>query len=172
MFKRKTLIIGGTIALISLAGIGAVVAKVAGHRGGMDGMAQHFCNNSDEMATRMIGRMESEIKPTDTQKPEFEAFKTALTKAQEGLKASCPKDGEVVDTTPPGRLMTMEKHMAGMLNGLQTVRPAFDALYAKLDAKQQAEIAKMPMFGNGHGKGERGSHRMMHKGAGSDQKSE
>ena len=172
MFKRKTLIIGGTIALISLAGVGAVVAKVADHRGGMGGMAQRFCNNSDEMATRMIGRMESEIKPTDAQKPEFEAFKTALTKAQEGLKASCPKDGEVVDTTPPGRLTTMEKHMTAMLTGLQTVRPAFDALYAKLDAKQQAEIAKMPLFGGRHGKGDWRSHHMMHKGSDSDQKSE
>jgi hypothetical protein len=172
MFKRKTLIIGGAIALISLAGVGAVVAKVADHRGGMGGMAQRYCNNSDEMATRMIGRMESEIKPTDAQKPEFEAFKTALTKAQQGLKASCPKDGEIVDTTPPGRLAAMETHMAGMLTGLQIVRPAFDALYAKLDAKQQAEIAKMPLFGGGRGKGERGSHHMMDKGSGSNQKSE
>lgn len=172
MFKRKTLIIGGTIALISLAGVGAVVAKVAGHRSGMGDMAQRFCSHSDEMAARMIGRMESEIKPTDAQKPEFEAFKTAVTKAQEGLKASCPKDGDVVDTTPPGRLASMETHMAAMLSGLQTVRPAFDALYAKLDAKQQAEIAKMPLFGGRHGKGERGSHPMMHKGSDSDQKSE
>lgn len=172
MFKRKTLIIGGTIALISLAGIGAVVAKVSGHRGGMGDMAQHFCNNSDKMATRMIGRMESQIKPTDAQKPEFEAFKAAVTKAQDSLKASCPKDGDVVDTTPPGRLAAMETHLAGMLNGLQTVRPAFDALYAKLDATQQAEIAKMPLFGGRHGKDERGADRMMNKGSDTPQKSE
>lgn len=172
MLNRKILVVGGAVMFISLIGGGQGVAKDADHRAGMDRAVTHFCKNSDRMAARLFNRLETGIKPTDAQKPEYEAFKTALAKAQEGLKASCPKDGEVVDTTPPGRLMTMEKHMTAALNSLQTVRPAFDALYVKLDARQQAEIARMPLFGDRKGKGERGSHRMMHKGTGSDQKSE
>lgn len=99
-------------------------------------MGHRFCENSDPIAPRMLGRLESTIRPTDAQKPEMDALRTAATKAEAIMRASCPAAGDD-DRSPPARLAQMEKRMTAMAEAIKTVRPAFDALYAKLDDKQR-----------------------------------
>lgn len=99
-------------------------------------MGHHFCSNKEAMAPRILSRLESTIKPTDAQKPEMDALRTAATKAEGIMRAACPAAGDD-DRSPPARLAQMEKNATAMAEALKTVRPAFDALYAKLDDKQR-----------------------------------
>ena len=88
----------------------------------------------------------------ENQKPELDALKAAVTKAQDGLKASCDQDKESADLTPTGRLAAMENHLSSMLEAVKIIRPAADALYAKLDDKQRDALRwSMPMGGGHHG---------------------
>lgn len=104
-------------------------------RGGMM-MGRRFCENKDPVAPRMLGRLENTIRPTDAQKPEMDALRAAATKAESIVRAACPASGDE-DRSPPARLAQMEKNMTAMAEAIKTVRPAFDALYAKLDDKQR-----------------------------------
>jgi len=99
-------------------------------------MGRHFCSNKEAMAPRILSRLESTIKPTDAQKPEMDALRTAATKAEGIVRAACPAAGDD-DRSPPARLAQMEKNATAMADAIKTVRPAFDALYAKLDDKQR-----------------------------------
>ena len=105
------------------------------HDGGMM-MGQRYCRSNDAMAPKMLGRLESSIKPTDAQKPEMDALRAAATKAEAIMRAACPAAGDD-DRSPPARLAQMEKSATAMAEAIKTVRPAFDALYAKLDDKQR-----------------------------------
>lgn len=105
------------------------------HEGGMM-MGSRFCQNNEPMAPRILGRLESTIRPTDAQKPEMDALRAAATKAEGLMRAACPAAGED-DRSPPARLAQMEKNAAATAEAIKTVRPAFDALYAKLDDKQR-----------------------------------
>jgi hypothetical protein len=129
----------------------------------MGGYHDHnaFCKETGPLGGAMVERLEKAIKPTNAQKTEFDALKTALTKAQEGLKTTCPKDGEVADLSPPGRLASMEKHLSAMLEAVKTVRPAADALYAKLDDKQRDALRWAMPFGEGRRGGHHGDHHPM-----------
>ncbi len=105
------------------------------HDGGMM-MGRRYCESKDAMAPKIIGRLENSIKPTDAQKPEMDALRAAATKAEAIVRAACPAAGDD-DRSPPARLAQMEKNATAMAEALKTVRPAFDALYAKLDDKQR-----------------------------------
>lgn len=160
---RKILIAGTLIA--TLAGGGALAFAAGAPRDDhmMGRMHDHnrFCDGSGPLGAHLISRLEKAIKPTDAQKPEFEALKAALTKAQDELKSTCPKDGEVADLSPPGRLATMEQHLSAMLNAVKTVRPAADALYAKLDDKQRDALRWAMPFGEKHRKRHHDDHPSM-----------
>ena len=99
-------------------------------------MGNRFCQSTDPVAPRMLGRLENTIRPTDAQKPEMDALRAAATKAETIMRAACPAAGDD-DRSPPARLAQMEKRVTAMAEALKTVRPAFDALYAKLDDKQR-----------------------------------
>lgn len=45
-------------------------------------MGRRFCSSNEAMAPRVLGRLESSIKPTDAQKPEMDALRAAATKAE------------------------------------------------------------------------------------------
>ncbi|MHB2165760.1 Spy/CpxP family protein refolding chaperone [Alsobacter sp. R-9] len=118
--------------------------------GGMDGMGGmmggpmmmggRLCNASESFVPRMTQRLERSVTLTDAQKPDFEALKAAMTKAESTLKAACPTEAERNDRTPTGRLALAEKRMTAALDAIRTVRPAFDAFYAKLDDKQRDQM--------------------------------
>jgi hypothetical protein len=116
----------------------------------MYGPMGRICDAKDPMGPRLIERLQRAIKPTDAQKTEFEALKTALTSAEATVKATCPADPSAVDHTPPAMLANMEQHLTAMLSAVKTVRPAFDALYAKLDDKQRDAMRWSAPFGWEH----------------------
>jgi hypothetical protein len=58
----------------------------------------------------------------------------ASTKAKETIAAACPK--ETVETTTV-QLAVMERRVAGLLDALKIVRPAYDTSYASLDSQQR-----------------------------------
>ena len=122
-------------------GMGQGHGMMRGHGMEMGGMmmGRRFCDSKEAMAPRMLGRLESTIKPTDAQKPEMEALRAAATKAESIMRAACPAAGDD-DRSPPARLAQIEKSASAMAEAIKTVRPAFDALYAKLDDKQRDRI--------------------------------
>jgi hypothetical protein len=181
MSTRKFLILSGVAATIAAAGLGVAVAQqrpdgmgpgrmgqggggmmeggMHGMMGGgrMGGMAQRFCTTKASFAPFVIERIEKTVQPTDAQKPDFEALKTAITKAEADLKAACPSEAELADRTPPGRLNLAEKHMSAGLAAIGTIKGPFNALYAKLDDAQRDRIrwSERRM-------GERGGHHRDH----------
>ena len=109
------------------------------HQGMKDGgmmMGRRYCESKEAMAPKILGRLENAIKPTDAQKPDMDALRASATKAEAIIRAACPAAGDE-DRTPPARLAQMEKNATAMAEAIKTVRPAFDALYAKLDDKQR-----------------------------------
>jgi hypothetical protein len=158
---RNKAIMGGVAALVLAGGLTAAAAQGMGHGWGGHGwgghggrmggmMGERFCASTDPMAPRIAGKLEATLKPTDAQKADFETLRKAMGDAEGKLKAGCPTAAERADRTPPGRLAVAEKRMSAGLDALRTVRPAFDALYAKLDDKQRDSMRWMrpgPMFG-------------------------
>jgi LTXXQ motif family protein len=53
------------------------------------------------------------------------------------IAAACPK--ETVETTTV-QLAVMEKRVAGLLDALKIIRPAYDKFYASLDTRQKARL--------------------------------
>ena len=161
MTKGKKWLLAGSVAALLAGGAAVAVAKNAPHHwgGGHFGMGGGMfggpmCNEKNDRAARMGARIEKLIQPTAAQKADFDALKAALVKAQDEVQATCPKDGEVVDRTPPAMLSNMEAHLTAMLNGVKTVRPIADKLYAELSDKQKDRLRwSMPFGGEG----------MMHK---------
>ena len=145
-FGKKTLIMGTALVVVA-GGALAAFAQPGGRHGENFGPMGHMCDAKDPMGPRLLDRLQRTIKPTDAQKPEFEALKAALTSAEATVKATCPADPASVDHTPPGMLSGMEQHLTAMLSAVKTVRPAFDALYAKLDDKQRDALRWSSPFG-------------------------
>jgi hypothetical protein len=159
MTRTRKLILAGTALVI--AGSGALAAFAmpggpGGHRGENFGPMGHICEAKDPMGPRLIDHLQRTIKPTEAQKPEFEALKAALASAEASVKATCPADPEAVDRSPPGMLAGMEQHLNAMLSAVKTVRPAFDALYAKLDDKQRDALRWSSPFMWEHHHGDHG----------------
>jgi hypothetical protein len=120
---------------------------MGGNEGGMGGgmmgmpmMGGRLCQSNDSMVPRMTQRLERSVTLTDAQKPDFEALKAAMAKAEATMKAACPTDAERNDRTPTGRLAVAEKRMTAGLEAIRTVRPAFDTFYGKLDDRQRDQL--------------------------------
>jgi len=133
-------------------------ARMGGGPGSMAGMPMmmggRVCQSAESFVPRMTARLERSVTLTDAQKPDFEALKAAMTKAEATLKAGCPTEAERNDRTPTGRLALAEKRMTAGLEAIRTVRPVFDAFYAKLDDKQRDQLR----WANAGGPRERGGH--------------
>ena len=150
MTRTKT-ILAGAIAALAVGASGLIA--FAGERGHgamhdmMHGagpmMMGRICSEKDSMAPRMIERLEQRIQPSDAQKVDFEALKSAAVKAEATMKAACPTQAERDNRSPPARLALAEKRMSAALEAIKTIRPPFDALYAKLDDKQRDSLRWM-----------------------------
>ena len=152
MKTSKKLLLAGAVSILVAGGAAFAFASPENHMGKMMRGGSHACEMKGPMSVKMVDRLERAIKPTDAQKPELEALKAAVAKAQDGLKASCDQDKDNTDLSPPGRLAAMEKHLSSMLDAVKLVRPAADALYAKLDDKQRDALRwAMPMGMGLHG---------------------
>jgi hypothetical protein len=155
-FGKKAIIVGAVTVLVAGGAFTAFAQGMKHHD--MMGPMGRMCDAKDAMGPKLLERLQRSVKPMDAQKPEFEALKTALASAEATVKATCPADPASVDHTPPGMLAGMEQHLTAMLSAVKTVRPAFDALYAKLDDKQRDALRWSSPFGWEH---RDGHHKMM-----------
>ena len=147
-FGKKTFMAGAVVVLVAGGGLAAFAQSM--HHREMLGPMGRICDSKEPLGQHLLDRLQRVIKPTDAQKPEFDALKAALVSAEATVKATCPADPESVDHTPPAMLAGMEQHLAAMLSAVKTVRPAFDALYAKLDEKQRDALRWSSPFGWEH----------------------
>lgn len=99
--------------------------------------AARRCDRAGRFSERMLERIERATRPTEQQKPAFDALKQAATKAAETVKVACPSE---ISLTPPGRLADAEKRLTAMLEAVRTVRPAMDAYYNSLTDEQKARL--------------------------------
>lgn len=150
MKTSKKLLLAGAVSILVAGGAAFAFASPENHMGKMMRGGSHACDMKGPLSGKMVERIERAIKPTDVQKPEVDALKAAITKAQDSLKASCDQDKDNTDLSPPGRLAAMEKHLSSMLDAVKLVRPAADALYAKLDDKQRDALRWAMPMGIGH----------------------
>jgi hypothetical protein len=127
---------------------------------GKGGPLGAFCRgNAAEMADHMLVRVEHRVKPTDAQKPQFEALKTAIKSAATDAAAACPQppatgaDGKPVQKSAVDRLKDAETGLAAALDAVRKVQPAATAFYASLSDEQKKIADEMGPRGKGrHGK--------------------
>ncbi|HET7680961.1 MAG TPA: Spy/CpxP family protein refolding chaperone [Xanthobacteraceae bacterium] len=89
------------------------------------------------LAEWQIQRIERSVKPNEEQAKKLANLRTASTKAAETIRSACPRD---FPSTSSARLELMEKRMEAMLQGVKTVRPAFDDFYNSLSAEQKTKL--------------------------------
>ena len=82
--NRKWMLAG---AALVIAGSGALAdyAMPGGPRHDPFGPMGRICEAKDPMGQRLIDHLQRTVKPTDAQKPELDALKAALTKAQDTM---------------------------------------------------------------------------------------
>ncbi len=123
-----------------------------GERGPSGMMAQAmplmmFCQDKSELSPRFLKRFERAVQLKADQRADFEALKTAVTKADQIFKTACPSTNELGDHTPVAHLARVEKTAQATVDAMKLVRPPFEALYAKLDDKQRDRLRWMPHEG-------------------------
>jgi len=105
---------------------------------GRGGFGPMMCNpRAAGLAEWRMDRIENATRPNETQKAALDELRAASTKAADLVASACPKE---VPASAPARLALAEKRAQAMLQAVQTVRPAFDAFYAALDAEQKARL--------------------------------
>ncbi len=171
--SRKMMIAAGVAGMVALGGGYALAQGARMHDGRMGGgdmgagmgsgmgpgmmMGARLCGANESIVPRMTSRLETSVKPTDAQKADFEALKSALAKAETTVKAACPTEAERADRSPPARLAMAEKMMAAGLDAVRTVKEPFNAFYAKLSDRQRDSMRWMARGdGQGHGHRHRG----------------
>jgi LTXXQ motif family protein len=97
-----------------------------------------MCNpRSAGMAQWRLDRIETELKPNDTQKAALKELRAASAKAAETLTAAC---AAAMPAKSVERMALMEKRLEASLQVVRTVRPAFEAFYVTLDEQQKAKL--------------------------------
>jgi hypothetical protein len=156
---RKHLAAGMVAALLTVCSVAAHAQP--GPRGpagdfgwrpgkmGPDGLG-FICNpRAAGFAEWRIERIETAVKPTETQRTALNELRTASTKAAEIIAAACPKEYPAKSNE---RLALMEKRLEAMLEAIKAVRPAFEAFYGTLDDAQKARLdAAAPRNWGWHG---------------------
>src|SRR6202043_2184770 len=91
-------------------------------------------------------RIEQSLRLSGDQQANLKALDDASRQAAEVFNAARPT-GETL--TPPGRVAAMEQRLKGMLQAIETVRPALNKFYGSLSDEQKARFDRL-------GKGTRG----------------
>jgi hypothetical protein len=107
---------------------------------GWSRMERTLCDPSAAgLAEWPIESIEHRVRPTNAQRPLLDQLKAASAKATEAIAAACPRE---LPESPVGRLDVMEKRLTGMLDGVKTLRPAFEAFYISLKRRTKGSTRK------------------------------
>jgi len=90
-------------------------------------------------------RIEQTLSLNESQRAKFNGLKTASQRAIRYLSESCPKNDPAA---PTGRLETLERRLAAMLEAVRTLQPALDDFYATLTDEQKARLAAIEPSGD------------------------
>lgn len=117
--------------------------NTGGHRGG-------FCKNESHGSMReMAAHVENWLNLTSDQKPAWENLASAIAAGETAMRETCGRMDAAKDGSAPDNLAQAEVMLATSLDALRKIRPAFETLYARLDATQRKTVDDM--FGhNGH----------------------
>ena len=85
-------------------------------------------------------RINQSLRLTNAQEADLKALNDASAQAGQILGADCPT-GQTL--TPPGRVAAMEQRLKGMLQAIETVRPALSKFYASLNDEQKARFDRL-----------------------------
>jgi hypothetical protein len=100
-----------------------------------------LCNDKrSSPASLPVAEIEKSLRLSNDQGADLKALEEASAKSADILNANCPT-GETL--TPPGRVAAMEQRLSGMLQAIETVRPALNKFYGSLNDEQKARFDRL-----------------------------
>ena len=99
-----------------------------------------LCGQHSPNTALSSARINQSLRLTDAQEADLKALNDASAQAAQLLGANCPT-GQTL--TPPGRVAAMEQRLKGMLQAIETVRPALSKFYASLSDEQKARFDRL-----------------------------
>jgi hypothetical protein len=101
------------------------------------GIAQMCGDDTREVASWPIDRIQQLIMPTDAQRMALDDLGNASVKAAQIIKNACPT---VIAFTPTGRLGAMQQRIEAMKQAVDMVREPIERLYGLLTDEQKAQL--------------------------------
>ena len=99
-----------------------------------------LCGRHSPNTSLSGARIDESLRLTHAQQADLKALNDASAQAAQILGANCPT-GQTL--TPPGRVAAMEQRLKGMLQAIETVRPALNKFYASLTDEQKAHFDRL-----------------------------
>jgi hypothetical protein len=99
-----------------------------------------LCGQHSPNTGLSTARINQSLRLTSSQEAALKALNDASAQAAQILSANCPT-GQTL--TPPGRVAAMEQRLKGMLQAIETVRPALSKFYASLSDEQKARFDRL-----------------------------
>lgn len=153
MKKRTTAILGAVAGVVATVAVAGTVAIAHGGRGAH---MERLCGD-DRMAhiERAMTEARQELALKPQQEPAFAELEAAVERGNGIVAETCGRiEGAERPDNPVEHLARAETFMSAGLEVVQTVRPAFEDLYATLDDTQRD---KLDAFMREH-RGKRGHH--------------
>jgi hypothetical protein len=102
----------------------------------------HLCGQDDKSpaAALPVPRIEQTLHLDASQTANLKELNDATARAGQILSQNCPTAQAL---TPPGRVAAMEQRLDGMLQSIETVRPALNKFYASLSDEQKAHFDRL-----------------------------
>ncbi len=100
-----------------------------------------LCGNRRSSVTNLpVAQIQQSLRLSSGQDADLKALDEASAKSAEILNANCPTAETL---TPPGRVAAMEQRLSGMLEAIETVRPALNKFYGSLSDEQKARFDRL-----------------------------
>jgi hypothetical protein len=108
------------------------------------------CGDAPGVSDFPTADIERAVRPTQAQQTALQDFKSAVSKAAETIKASCPATPPV---TPTARMAAAETRIQALLASVRSVRGALETFYSSLSDEQKAKFNGIgrPQSGRGQG---------------------
>jgi hypothetical protein len=119
-------------------GARTVLLPVLATHGGFNAL----CNpGAAQLAARSVDQIDRFISPTPPQRARLEEMKSALVRATDLTRGTCP---DFVPQSSQARLAFMEQRLYSLHEAVKTVSESFDTFYASLSAEQKARLDAGP----------------------------
>jgi hypothetical protein len=96
---------------------------------------------ASQLAGRSVDQIDRFISPTPPQRVRLEELKTALGRATDVSRGTCP---DAIPQSSQARLAFMEQRLGSLVEAVKTVSEAFGAFYDSLSAEQKMRLDAGP----------------------------